>query len=465
MIALLPTRVGKVQLFRFPPLAPTPNPTSDLPLPRATPSARAPASIPLSGDSLPQPLGLAPSFGFDDNLGAAAPGHIAAARRFAFAPVLAQASLRQLVRQHRAPANVIRHTAAALAASAWHPRWGANAEAVRTETDLDQMAAAGFCTFTIDTSAYLEERADRLPAAALAEAVAVLEKEAVLPPDWRRGFLGRRFPLAANEHLEFEESALERTAVKFARAMAYVQRMARHLARIVPADRREVEISIAPSSAPVSPLEHLFCAVELKRRGVIPACLTLRMTPAWQPAVDIDCGADVFESTLRLHAAIARTLGPWKLGFSDADEKITALPVIGRVCGELMHVRSASLSYIEALRVAARIAPGLLQEILSFARERFEAERVPFGISTSLHDVDRCLRSARARGVESAVFDGPAGRHLLHVTCGSTLAAGTTAHGRTFREALLELFEAQAPLYRDLLDARFSRHLAALNAG
>jgi hypothetical protein len=58
---------------------------------------------------LPQPvtLGLKKSFGYGDRLGLATPGHLAAHRKFDFAPIFAQQSIREMDRTQRTPEEVM----------------------------------------------------------------------------------------------------------------------------------------------------------------------------------------------------------------------------------------------------------------------------------------------------------------------------------------------------------------------
>ena len=67
----------------------------------------------------PAPLGLQKSFGFGDRLGLATPGHVAAARKFDFAPVFAQQSIREMERTERTPQEV----AALIRRLGYEPVW------------------------------------------------------------------------------------------------------------------------------------------------------------------------------------------------------------------------------------------------------------------------------------------------------------------------------------------------------
>ena len=47
--------------------------------------------------------------------------------------------------------------------------------------------------------------------------------------------------------------------------------------------------------------------------------------------------------------AIARTLGPYKISVHSGSDKYSVYPIIGRVCGDLMHVKTAGTWYLEAI--------------------------------------------------------------------------------------------------------------------
>src|SRR5512142_1517739 len=96
------------------------------------------------------PLGLKKSFGFGDRLGLATPGHLAAARKFDFAPIFAQQSIREMERTQRTPQEVMTAARTALAERGFKGAWGADADHLKLPEHVDRTAAAGFCFFTID---------------------------------------------------------------------------------------------------------------------------------------------------------------------------------------------------------------------------------------------------------------------------------------------------------------------------
>ncbi len=110
----------------------------------------------------PRPLGLEPSFGFGDRLGSATLGHLDALRAHggAIQPIFAQQSIREMERTGRRPSDVMGDAVSALKAGTYTGVWGADADHLKTEADVNRTAGAGFMFFTIDPSDYVDQQAD-----------------------------------------------------------------------------------------------------------------------------------------------------------------------------------------------------------------------------------------------------------------------------------------------------------------
>src|SRR5438034_1118056 len=176
------------------------NPTSSVPLNTAPSPALQPRS--------PAPLGLRKSFGFGDRLGLATPGHFTAARKFEFAPIFAQQSIREMQRTQRTPQEVMRAARTMLTKLGYTGPWGADADHLKLPEHVDRTAAAGFCFFTIDPSEYVGKGA------------LTTELESV--------YLGKKFEVPGLGALQFDRPSLERAAVKYGRALEHVALMGRH---------------------------------------------------------------------------------------------------------------------------------------------------------------------------------------------------------------------------------------------
>ncbi|MFM1769508.1 MAG: hypothetical protein RJA22_2037 [Verrucomicrobiota bacterium] len=417
--------------------------------------------------TLPQPsaLGLKKSFGFGDRLGLATPGHLKAVLRTDFAPVFAQQSVREMERTQRTPQEVLGAAQSALAAADYTQPWGADADHHKTPEDVARSAAAGFTFFTIDPSAHVNNEADRMGAAELAAAVAKLEADGIFADaGWTAAYLARPFMVAEGLELRFTPETLHRAAVKYARAIAHSAVMSAAIARACGSRSFDVEVSVDETDSVTSPLDHLFCGLELKRRKVPVTSLAPRFIGEFEKGIEYKGDLRAFEGQLRDHVAVARFCGPYKISIHSGSDKFAIYPAIGRVCGSLLHVKTAGTSYLEALRVVARTAPGLFGEIVEFCRGRFETDRKSYHLSTTLAEVTGLPRFTGPAD-EARFLDERAGRQLLHVTFGSVLTAGTDAKGRRFKDGILEQLQRHADLHLDLLDRHFTRHLSLLRAG
>ncbi len=415
----------------------------------------------------PQILGLKKSFGFGDRLGLATPGHLAAVRQFPdFAPIFAQQSIREMTRTRRSPADVMTAAQTALEKVGYLGIWGADADHLKTPEDVERVAAAGFCFFTIDPSAGVDNHADHMDEAGLRAAVERLEAEGLFADfSWRDYYLDRVFSVGHGIVLQFDEETILRAIVKYSRATAIAATLGESIVRCSAGRPYEIEVSVDETDAPTTPLEHLFFALELKRRGIENlVSLAPRFIGEFEKGIDYRGDLVRFEAQLRLHVAVAKFAGPYKISVHSGSDKFTAYPVIGRVCGRHLHVKTAGTSYLEALRVVARTKPDLFAEIAAYCRGRFDTDKASYHISTTSQDI-AALPAFQGPEEEAIYLNETAGRQLLHVTFGSVLTQGIAANGRPFRDALLECLVQESDLHAEFLSNHFIKHLSRLNAG
>ena len=127
-------------------------------------------------------------------------------------------------------------------------------------------------------------------------------------------------------------------------------------------------MSVDETATPTTVAEHFFVANELKRRGVHVHSLALRFVGEFQKGIDYKGDLAEFEARLREHVVIARHLGPYKISIHSGSDKFSIFPIAARVCGELVHEKTAGTWYLEALRVAARVQPSAFPRNPRFRR-------------------------------------------------------------------------------------------------
>ena len=251
--------------------------------------------------------------------------------------------------------------------------------------------------------------------------------------------------------------------MKYARAIHHSEALAHAIAAARPDVASDIEVSVDETESVTSPLDHLFVGLELKRRGVKATSLAPRFIGDFEKGIDYRGDLAAFEAQLREHVAVAKFCGPYKISIHSGSDKFSIYPVIGRVCGELLHVKTAGTNYLEALRVVARMTPPLFAEILEFARGRFSADKASYHISTTDADVAALPRFDAARA--DWFIDDVKPRQLLHVTFGSVLTQGADSQGRRFKDGILDVLVSCSDVHHEYRVKHLGKHLALLAAG
>ena len=409
---------------------------------------------------VPAPIGISTSIGLGDRLGLATPGHIRALRAAGrgITPVFAQQSMREMARTGRTPRQVIDDAMWGAFAEGWRDGFGADADHLKEPADIDQTIAAGFTLFTIDPGAHVDPAAETASASHLRHALETLpwpQLEDSLEP-LRRRYLGRTFD-CDGVPVAFDEWTLAKAAVKYARAVAQVTTMARHLESTATRPF-EMEVSVDETEQPTSHAEHVFIATELTRLGVRWVGLAPRFVGRFEKGVDYIGDLGEFDTHFAGHAAIARALGPYKLSLHSGSDKFSAYPIAARHARGLVHLKTAGTSYLEALRTAARLDPPLFRQLYAFARERYETDRESYHVSARL---ERAPRPDEIPDADLAgLVDDFHAREILHVTFGSVLCPASDPGGNRLGARLRALIVRHSDAYAANLERHFARHLA-----
>ena len=412
----------------------------------------------------PQVLGVRKTLGFGDRLGVAGAAHIAvAAAHPEFAPVFAQQSIHDMTVTARTPADVVGSAARAVSAARFRQPWGADADRLHTAQEVTDAAEAGYTCFTFDPCEMVAAGVSKLSAAELQSAVDALVAEGDLPDHWAEPYLDRTINLSGNHRLRIEWEPLQRAVVRYLPAVVHCARMASALARSNQGRPFEIEVALDAVDAPASTLEHLFIGLELEARGVRLTGLALRYAEDPEGTGEGEQAVGDLEQALREHAAVAEFCGPYKLCFYETVDPLKLYPIIGRVCGEALHVKITGASYLEALRIVAQVDPTLFQEIASYSLSQ-PAVGVTSKLGVTQAKLDE-LRADVAGGSIDALLNNLLGRRCLDATFGAVLTASRDATGRPFKETILALLDEHADLYSQAIGAYFDRHIEQLTAG
>jgi hypothetical protein len=337
---------------------------------------------------------------------------------------------------------------------------------LKTKEDVQNLAGAGFTFFTIDPSDYVNNSADHLKGSDLQAAVDQTITAGVFDSIEQAEslYLNKMYELSCGALSFTEKETLYRAIVKYGKAMAHTETMARWIEESETPQGYEIEVSVDETETPTSLLEHLFIGLELKRRHVVAISVAPRFVGEFEKGIDFKGDLEEFESQLAKHVAVSQYCGPYKISVHSGSDKFSVYPILGRVCGNLLHVKTAGTSYLEALRVIARIEPAIFTEIIQYSLERFDSDRATYHISADASKLE-APDSLTDAGREGQYLDLNDGRQVLHVTFGSVLTKGQCADGRKFRCAIMETLDANPELHREVLSLHLGKHVELLQAG
>lgn len=410
----------------------------------------------------PRTYGLTPTFGCGDRLGFATPGHLRAARACGVKVLLAQQSIREMARTGRSAQQVMDDAMWGVFQEGFTEGFGSDADHLKTFADIETTAAAGFTMFTIDPSEHVDRAADGATEAALDAKLGEADSADLPVPvaDLMARYVGKSFSIEGLGKLAPTALEMKRAIVKYGRAVAHTERMARHIARVLGARPYDLEMSVDETDNPTTLVEHLFVGLELKRRGIAAQSLALRFLGEFQKGVDYIGDLAAFEKSFREQFAVARYCGPYKMSIHSGSDKFSIFPIIGRIAGDLVHEKTAGTSYLEALRVVARADARLFREIWAFALDRFPTDRATYHVVeklTTLPDLGT-LSDAKLE----TLFENNDGRQLLHVTFGSVLNEKDAAGALRFKPRFFQVLREQEEMYAQVLERHFIRHMESL---
>jgi hypothetical protein len=180
--------------------------------------------------------------------------------------------------------------------------------------------------------------------------------------------------------------------------------------------------------------------------------LAPRYVGDFEKGVDYIGDLSEFENSFAMHVAVAKTFGPYKLSLHSGSDKFSVYPIASRLAGDLVHLKTAGTSYLEALRAIAQVDPQLFREIAAFARERYPVDRASYHVSA---EVEKAPDAGRLPDDElTALLDDFHAREILHVTFGSVL------RHPDFREPFFAALRGDEEVYYQALETHFGKHFA-----
>ncbi|MFC1650601.1 tagaturonate epimerase family protein [Candidatus Latescibacterota bacterium] len=404
-------------------------------------------------------IGTENSFGFGDRLGIANPGHLRALSGKTILPILAQQSIRELERTARKPEDVMDAAVWAVFQEGYRDGFGADADHLKTTTDIDFMIRAGFTMFTFDPGDYVVNDVETFSMGELvskAESISWNDLD-----DTFENFMNRyedvRFTVTADFSLAPEREEILRGIVKYGDVIIHTIRMHNHLKDNYPGLPQEIELSVDETDSPTSTFEHFLIASELKRLGIRLVSLAPRFIGEFEKGIDYKGDLDEFRSEYIRHLKISHLLGPYKISLHSGSDKFSVYEVIGKLSEGNFHVKTAGTSYLIALQTIASADNALFREILNYSRDHYDTEKVSYHVSADIKNVPS--PENLSDGDLTGLFTQDDAREVMHVTFGKVLTEKTSGGDYLFRDSILKCLNENEEIHYELLKRHFERHI------
>lgn len=355
------------------------------------------------------------TFGFGDRLGRATAGHIRAIAGFDAYPVFAQQSIRELTLTKRTYADVTADATFLVFQEGYEKGYGADGDHLKTLKDIDTALAAGMPMITLDlTEVMRPEVADWDNA--------TIEKEFdSVPADMKERVeneYGDTTFTFAGEDVALPLLEAKKCALLYGDAIAFTKKVDNHL-RANRGDAYDLEVSIDETTTPTLPAHHLFIIKELLVRKVTVNSLAPRFVGEFQKGIDYIGDIAEFERQFKIHAAIAKAHGDYKVSIHSGSDKLSVYPVIGKHTGLRLHAKTAGTSWLEAVRTIAKTEPSLYRMMHTKAFAYLEEALTLYHITA---DFSKIRPIDDVSDEELPLYlDHNEARQLLHITYGGLL--------------------------------------------
>ncbi len=405
--------------------------------------------------------GLKQSFGFGDRLGIGTPGHILSADGRDIFPILAQQSIREMSRTKRNPKEVMADACWSVFLMGFDKSFGSDADHLKTKEDIKSCFEAGFLMFTIDPGDYVDNDADTDNIDTLKSKLANLPWDILQTSadELIKKYVGKITLI--NTELNIAENDVIKSAVKYGKAIAHTYTLYQYLTELAGEGNFELEVSVDETETPTTPTEHFYITSEFNRLGVKFISLAPRFIGRFEKGVDYIGDLDEFRKEFVYHSEIAKKFGPYKISIHSGSDKLSIYPIVAELTEGLVHVKTAGTSYLESLRVIAKVNPELFRKILDFARSKYETDRKTYHVSASVDKVPES-KSLKDDELPELLNDFDA-REVLHVTFGSVLTERKSDGAYLFKDEFMDTLIGNEELYWDTLKAHFDKHLDKLS--
>lgn len=405
----------------------------------------------------PRTIGLVNSFGFGDRIGLANPAHLRSLGDSSFKPILAQQSIRELTRTNRTADEVMDAAVWAVFQEGYKYGFGADADHLKTNENIDYMVKAGYKMLTFDPSESVDNKADDYSEDELSEVISALKWQELNDSydESKKRYLEK---IKINEDLTISpgETELQRAYAKYGKALIHIKNLYNYVTSNYHNDF-DIEVSVDETESVTSIFEHFFIAAELTRLGIKFVSLAPRFVGDFEKGIDYKGDLEIFREEYKKHLAVVKYFGNYKISLHSGSDKFSAYKVIGSLRDGYIHIKTAGTSYLEALKVIAIKQPDLFRKILDFSIGLYESEKKTYHVSA---DISKVKDGDSYKDDEMlALFSSNHVRQVLHVTFGRVLTEKDAEGKYIFKDSIVKCLNENEETHYKLLIEHFHKHL------
>ena len=402
-----------------------------------------------------------PSFGFGDRIGITTCAHINIAKNYPVFPVFAQQSARELERTQRTPSDVMKDAFWDIFEKGFIKGYGADADHLKKEQDIENYIKAGFRMFTIDIIDDINDDVYEMSENQIRDKLSKGCEKDIFQKYKSKGKIllkGKKQDLIMN----IQEDELAGTAVKFSSAILKIEKLYHFIYSKIGGDF-DLEISVDESNYPTTYLDHYVLVSELYKRNINIFSIAPHFRGQFEKGIDYIGNINEFIEDIDYHNAISNEFEKYKISIHTGSDKFSIYPYISEYTQGSYHVKTAGTSFLEAIKVAGKVDIVLMREILKFCLDRFNEERKSYHLSTNLDNVPKPEDINKENIVE--VFNTNNDfRQVIHVGYGPILTEKDNNRKFVFRDILYNILNENYDMYSDCIREHFERHLKALNS-
>ncbi len=331
--------------------------------------------------------------------------------------MLAQQSAREIERTKRTFQDVMDSATYAAFLTEFKSPWGADADHLKQEKDIEEAAKAGFTHFTYDVSEELKK-------------------------------------------------GLDQTITRICRLYFLTQELRGN-------GNFSTEVSLDETEETTKPEDLTFLLEELRRNKVQVDEIAPRFPGYFEKGIDYYWKKEngkklrdtkALEEYLEEVVRISKKFG-FRISIHSGSDKFSLYPIISKITKNNFHLKTAGTHYLEELKVVAKHDLDLFREIYYFSLEQFQKDRATYELSTDVNNIPD-LSKLNGEQIASLLDSGLGNddlRQVLHVTYGSVLTARGDNGTSRFADRCFAILKKNEKEHFEVLGSHIKRHLKMLN--